>query len=73
LKNKFQIRMTFNYIYISLKYYVNISKSKNILNKYFMDMCVCGNRVYLQPTFEEVSLSRLRVNYIDYPHILSKK
>ena len=60
-------------IYISLNYYVNISINKNILNKYFMDMCVWGDRVYLKPGLEEVLLNRLRVNYIDYPYVLSKK
>jgi hypothetical protein len=38
-----------------------------------MDMCVWGDRVYLQPGLEEVSLNRLRVNYIDYLLVLSKK
>ena len=38
-----------------------------------MDMCVWGDKVYLQPSLEEVSLNRLCVNYIYYTHVLSKK
>jgi hypothetical protein len=38
-----------------------------------MDMCVWGDKVYLQPGLELVSLNRLRVNYIDHSHVLSKK
>ena len=38
-----------------------------------MDMCVREDRVHLQPGLVEVSLNRLRVNYIDYSHVLSKK
>ena len=38
-----------------------------------MDMCVWGDRVCFQPGLEEISLNRLRVNYINYPHVLFKK